>query len=65
MIGVIGVAPVHVAVLTVDNGTHGGNLDIQELTIGNSVMLRVWHDGAHLFLDAIATRSRATARPME
>lgn len=50
MIGVIGVAPVHGAVLTVDNGTHGGNLDIQEVTSGNSVMLRVHREGAHLFL---------------
>lgn len=50
MISVIGVAPVHGAVLTVDNGTHGGNLDIQEMTSGNSVMLRVHKDGAHLFL---------------
>ena len=36
MIGVIGVAPVHGAVLTVDNGTHGGNLDVQEITTGNN-----------------------------
>ncbi len=50
MIGVIGVAPVHGAVLTVDNGPHGGNLDIQEVTSGNSVMLRVHKEGAHLFL---------------
>ena len=50
MIGVIGVAPVHGAVLTVDNGTHGGNLDVQEITTGNKVMLRVHHEGAHLFL---------------
>ena len=50
MIGVIGVAPVHGAVLTVDNGTHGGNLDVQEITTGNTVMLRVNADGAHLFL---------------
>jgi acetamidase/formamidase len=50
MIGVIGVAPVHGAVLTVDNGPHGGNLDIQEITTGNSVMFRVHKDGAHLFL---------------
>jgi amidase len=49
MIGVIGVAPVHGAVLTVDNGTHGGNLDIQEITSGNSVMMRVQKAGAHLF----------------
>lgn len=50
MIGVIGVAPVHGAMLTVDNGTHGGNLDIQEITTGNSVMLRVQKAGAHLFM---------------
>ncbi len=50
MIGVIGVAPVHGAVLTVDNGPHGGNLDVQEITTGNTVMLRVHRDGAHLFL---------------
>ena len=50
MIGVIGVAPVHGAVLTVDNGTHGGNLDVQEITTGNKIMLRVHHEGAHLFL---------------
>jgi hypothetical protein len=30
MIGVLGVAPVHGAVLTLDNGPHGGNLDVQE-----------------------------------
>ncbi|QFR34225.1 acetamidase/formamidase family protein [Ancylobacter sp. TS-1] len=50
MIGVAGVAPVHGAVLTVDNGPHGGNLDVQEITAGNTVMFRVNHDGAHLFL---------------
>jgi len=50
MIGVIGVAPVHGAVLTVDNGPHGGNLDVQEITTGNTVLLRVNKAGAHLFL---------------
>jgi acetamidase/formamidase len=50
MIGVIGVAPVHGAVLTVDNGPHGGNLDVQEVTTGSFITLRVQHDGAHLFL---------------
>jgi amidase len=50
MIGVIGVAPVHGAVLTVDNGPHGGNLDVQEITTGNSILLRVNKEGAHLFL---------------
>ena len=50
MIGVAGVAPLHGAVLTVDNGPHGGNLDVQEITTGSKVMFRVQHDGAHLFL---------------
>jgi amidase len=50
MIGVAGVAPPHGAVLTVDNGPHGGNLDVQEITSGNSVFFRVNKDGAHLFL---------------
>jgi acetamidase/formamidase len=50
MIGVIAVAPLHGSVLTVDNGVHGGNLDIQEVTTGNTVMLRVHRPGAHLFL---------------
>jgi amidase len=50
MIGVAGVAPLHGAVLTIDNGPHGGNLDVQEITTGNKVMFRVQHEGAHLFL---------------
>jgi amidase len=50
MIGVAGVAPVHGAVLTVDNGPHGGNLDVQEITTGNSVFFRINKEGAHLFL---------------
>jgi acetamidase/formamidase len=41
---------VHGAVLTVDNGPHGGNLDVQEITTGNTVLLRVNKAGAHLFL---------------
>lgn len=50
MIGVMGVAPVHGAVLTIDNGTHGGNMDVQEVTTGNTMMFRVSKDGAHLFM---------------
>ena len=50
MIGVAGVAPLHGAVLTIDNGPHGGNLDVQEITTGNKVMFQVQHEGAHLFL---------------
>jgi acetamidase/formamidase len=44
------VAPVHGAVLTVDNGPHGGNLDAQEITTGNVVSLRINREGAYLFL---------------
>jgi acetamidase/formamidase len=49
MIGVMGVAPVHGAVLTVDNGPNGGNLDVQEITTGNRIMFRVNKEGAHFF----------------
>ncbi|MFC7400577.1 acetamidase/formamidase family protein [Chelatococcus sp. GCM10030263] len=50
MIGVVGVAPLLGSVPTVDNGPHGGNLDVQEITTGNVVKLRVQKDGAHLFI---------------
>lgn len=49
MIGVIGVAPVAGGTLTIDNGVHGGNLDIQEVTNGNRVMFPVFHEGAYLY----------------
>ena len=48
MIGVIGVAPVAGSVLTVDNGTHGGNMDVQEVTNGNKLMMPVFQEGAYL-----------------
>lgn len=50
MIGVLGVAPVHGAVLTVDNGTHGGNLDVQEITTGSTILFEVHQDGASLYV---------------
>jgi acetamidase/formamidase len=50
MVGVIGVAPVHGAVLTVDNGTHGGNLDAQEIGPGATVMFAVNQEGAGLYI---------------
>ncbi len=50
MIGVAGVAPLHGAVLTVDNGPHGGNLDVQEVSPGNTIMFRLHREGGHLFL---------------
>jgi acetamidase/formamidase len=49
MIGVIGVAPVAGGVLTIDNGTHGGNLDVQEVTNGNRVMFPIFQESAYLY----------------
>jgi acetamidase/formamidase len=49
MVGVIGVAPVAGGTLTIDNGTHGGNLDVQEVTNGNRIMFPVYHEGAYLY----------------
>jgi len=49
MVGVIGVAPVAGGMLTIDNGVHGGNLDIQEVTNGNRVMFPIFHEGAYLY----------------
>jgi amidase len=50
MVGVLGVAPVHGAVLTVDNGAHGGNLDVQEIGPGNTILFPIEHDGAQLYV---------------
>jgi amidase len=46
MVGVIGCAPLIEAVSTVDNGPHGGNLDVQEIGPGCRVLLPVAVDGA-------------------
>jgi acetamidase/formamidase len=56
MTGVIGVAPVAGGTLTIDNGTHGGNLDIQEVTNGNRVMFPVFHEGAYGNAEQVADR---------
>jgi len=50
MVGVLGVAPVHGAVLTIDNGPHGGNLDVQEITTGNTILFDVNEEGAALYI---------------
>lgn len=50
MVGVLGVAPVHGAVLTIDNGVHGGNLDVQEITTGGRVTFAVNKEGASLYI---------------
>lgn len=49
MVGVIGVAPVAGGVITIDNGVHGGNLDVQEVASGNVVVFRVHQEGAYLY----------------
>jgi amidase len=46
MVGVIGCAPLLGGVTTMDNGTHGGNLDVQEIGPGCRVILPVEVDGA-------------------
>jgi acetamidase/formamidase len=50
MVGVLGTAPLIDAVSTMDNGPHGGNLDVQEFTSGTTVYLPVNVDGALMFL---------------
>jgi acetamidase/formamidase len=50
MVGVLGTAPLLDAVSTMDNGSHGGNLDVQEFGPGTTVLLPVQVDGALLFL---------------
>jgi acetamidase/formamidase len=46
MVGVLGCAPLLDSISTVDNGPHGGNLDVQELGPGCTVMLPVSVEGA-------------------
>jgi acetamidase/formamidase len=50
MVGVIGTAPLLEAVSTIDNGPHGGNLDVQEMGPGCRVYLPVAVDGALFYL---------------
>lgn len=50
MVGVIGTAPLLDAVSTIDNGPHGGNLDVQEMGPGCRVTLPIAVDGALFFL---------------
>ncbi len=73
MLGTIGVAPALEAPLSVDNGRHGGNMDVQEVGTGNTLYLPCSVDGGMLYLGdaqahqgdgelactSIETRSRA------
>ncbi len=48
MIGMLATAPAEGAAVTVENGPFGGNMDIQEVTIGNTVYLPVFVEGGLL-----------------
>ncbi len=48
MIGTIGTAPEIEGISNADNGPHGGNMDVQEVTEGNTVFLPVYVEGALL-----------------
>jgi len=50
MVGVLGTAPLIDAVSTMDNGPHGGNLDVPEFGPGTTVYLPINADGALMFL---------------
>jgi amidase len=50
MVGLVGTAPLLEAISTIDNGRHGGNLDVQELGAGCRVLLPVAVDGALFYL---------------
>jgi amidase len=50
MVGVIGTAPLLDAVSTIDNGPHGGNLDVQEMGPGCRVYLPIAVDEALFYL---------------
>lgn len=50
MVGLVGTAPLLEAISTIDNGRHGGNLDVQELAPGCRVLLPVAVDGALFYL---------------
>jgi len=50
MVGVLGTAPLLDAVSTIDNGPHGGNLDVPEFGPGTTVYLPINVDGALMFL---------------
>jgi len=50
MVGVIGVAPAFGSILSIDNGEHGGNIDVQEVAPGCTVYLPINVDGAYLYV---------------
>jgi amidase len=49
-IGTIGTAPALAAIPSGDPGTHGGNMDLPDVGVGNTIYLPVYVDGALLHL---------------
>lgn len=50
MVGTIATSPLIDSISTIDNGPHGGNMDVPEIGPGACLHLPVEVDGAHLFL---------------
>lgn len=50
MVGTIGTSPLLEAISTIDNGPHGGNMDVQEIGPGATVYLPIEVDGALFYL---------------
>jgi acetamidase/formamidase len=50
MVGVIATAPQLDSISTIDNGPHGGNLDVQEMGPGCRVFLPIAVEGAYFYL---------------
>jgi amidase len=50
MVGVIATAPELDSISTIDNGPHGGNLDVQEMGPSSRVFLPIAVDGAYFYL---------------
>lgn len=50
MVGVLGVAPAFGSCLSIDNGEHGGNIDVQEIGPGTTAYFPINADGAYLYI---------------
>ena len=50
MVGVLGVAPAFGSCLSIDNGEHGGNIDVQEIGPGSTAYFPINADGAYLYI---------------
>jgi amidase len=50
MIGTIGTSPLLESISTIDNGPHGGNMDVQEIAPGATLYLPIEVDGALFYL---------------